>query len=334
MPAVHAFAATEPNGTFEPFTYELDELGPGEVDITVTSCGICHSDLSMLENAWGMSSFPFVPGHEVSGVVESIGEGVTHLEVGDKVGVGWHSGYCMSCEQCLNGHHNRCQSASATIVGRHGGFADRVRASAPSVVKLPEGVDPAKAGPLFCGGITVFNPFVQFSVSPTDRVAVLGIGGLGHLAIQFAHAWGCEVTALTSPGKEDEAREMGAHSVLNSRDPEAIKGAAGSFDLILSTINVNQDWNLYLDSLRPGGRLHILGAVMEPLNVGAMPLLFGQRSVSGSPVGSPATIGTMLDFSARHQIAPITEHFAMTEVNDAIEHLKEGKARYRIVLDR
>ena len=333
MPTVHAYAASDPSGDLEPYEYELPELGAGEVDISVSSCGICHSDLSMLENSWGISSFPLVPGHEVAGVIDSVGEGVRHLQPGDKVGLGWHAGYCMSCDQCLSGHYNRCSEAVGTIVGRHGGFADRVRASAASVVKLPDGIDPAKAGPLFCGGITVFHPLVQLGISPTDRVAVLGIGGLGHLAVQFASAWGCEVTALTSPGKEEEAREMGAHSVLNSRDPEAIRDSAGAFDLILSTINVNQDWNRYLDALRPGGKLHMVGAVLEPLNVGAMPLIGSERSVSGSPVGSPATLATMLDFASRHQIAPITEHFPMEEVNDAMKRLKEGKARYRIVLE-
>jgi uncharacterized zinc-type alcohol dehydrogenase-like protein len=334
MTTVHAFAATEPNGTLEPFEYELEDLNPGEVDIEVDSCGICHSDLSMLENGWGMSEYPFVPGHEVSGRIGAVGEGGGHLSVGDKVGLGWHAGYCMTCNSCLSGDHNMCASAAGTIVGRHGGFADRVRASAASVVKLPDGIDSGKAGPLFCGGITVFNPLVQFGISPTDRVAVLGIGGLGHLALQFANAWGCHVTALTSPGKEDEAKSMGAHETLNSRDPESIASAAGQFDLILSTINVPQDWDAYLQALIPRGRLHVVGAVLEPLNVGAMSLIASQRSVSGSPVGSPATIRTMLDFAARHEIAPVTEHFPMENVNDAMEHLRSGNARYRIVLDR
>ncbi len=334
MTTVHAFAATDKNGLFEPFEYELGDLAPGQVDIEVDSCGICHSDLSMLENEWALTTYPFVPGHEASGRIAAIGDGVTHLAVGDRVGLGWHSGYCMTCDQCMTGNHNRCATAEATIVGRHGGFADRVRAFASSVVKLPEGLDPSKAGPLFCGGITVFNPFVKLGIKPTDSVAVLGIGGLGHLALQFANAWGCHVTALTSPGKEEEAISMGAHETLNSRDPDSIKSAVGQFDVILSTINVSQDWNAYLDALKPEGKLHILGAVLEPLNIGAMPLLFGQKSVSGSPVGSPATIGTMLDFAARHEIEPVTEHFPMDRVNDAMDLLRSGKARYRIVLDR
>lgn len=334
MPTVHAYAATRENGVLEPFEYELGPLGPQDVDITVESCGICHSDLSMLENAWQMSSYPLVPGHEVSGRVAAVGELVKHLQVGDRVGLGWHAGYCMTCDQCMNGHHNRCAQATGTIVAHHGGFADLVRAQAASVVKLPDEVESRTAGPLFCGGITVFNPMVQFGLSPTARVGVVGIGGLGHLALKFSRAWGCHVTALTSEGKLEEAKSLGAHETINSRDPEAVKAAAGRFDLLLVTVNVAQDWNAYLDTLRPEGRLHLVGAVLEPLDIGAMPLISVQRSVSGSPVGSPGTIATMLDFAGRHAIAPVTEHFPMERVNDAIEHLRSGKARYRVVLDR
>jgi uncharacterized zinc-type alcohol dehydrogenase-like protein len=333
MTTVHAYAASEAGGPLEPFEYELGALGPHDVDIQVTSCGICHSDLSMLENEWGMAAYPFVPGHEVAGKIKAVGELVTHLQVGDAVGLGWHAGYCMRCAQCLGGDHNLCTTASSTIVGRHGGFADLVRAEAASVIKLPDGIDPAKVGPMFCGGITVFNPMVQHDLSPTASVGVIGIGGLGHLALKFANAWGCHVTAFTSPGKVEEAKQMGAHDTLNSRDPEDVKKAAGRFDLILCTINVKQDWNTYIDALKPKGKCHVLGAVLEPLDLAAFPMILGQKSVSGSPVGSPATINKMLDFSARHGIEPVTEHFPMAKVNDAMAHLKAGKARYRIVLD-
>ena len=332
---VKAFAATEANGTFEPFEYELGAIGPQDVDISVEHCGICHSDLSMLENAWGMTQYPFVPGHEVSGTVAAVGERVTHLSVGDKVGLGWHAGYCMMCPSCLSGDHNMCATAAGTIVGRHGGFADTVRAEAASVFKLPDGVDVRDAGPLFCGGITVFNPLVQHELSPTASVAVIGIGGLGHMALRFMRAWGCHVTAFTSnDSKRQEAMSMGAHDTINSRDPEAIAAAAGRFDLIISTVNVKLDWNGYVNTLKPRGRLHIVGAVLEPLDLAVFPMLVGQRSVSASPVGSPATIARMLEFAARHEIKPTTEHFPMSKVNEAMDHLRAGKARYRIVLDR
>ncbi len=305
MTTVHAYAAMETNGLLEPFEYELGPIGPYDVDIDVENCGICHSDLSMLENAWAMTQYPFVPGHEVSGKVSDVGEHVKHLEVGDRVGLGWHAGYCMICPECLSGHHNMCSSASGTIVERHGGFADKVRAQAASVIKLPDGLDARSAGPLLCGGITVFNPLVQFNISPTASVGVIGIGGLGHMALKFMRAWGCHVTAFTSSeSKHQEAVEMGAHDTVNSRDPDAIMAAAGRFDL-----------------------------VMDPLDLDVVPLLFGQRSVSSSPVGSPGTIAKMIDFAARHTIKPITEHFNLNQVNEALDHLRSGKARYRIVLD-
>lgn len=335
MTIVHAYAATEVDGAFEAFEYELGEIGPGEVEISVESCGICHSDLSMLEDAWGITQFPFVPGHEVIGVISAVGDQVSHLSVGDHVGLGWHSGYCMTCDQCLDGHHNLCQTAEPTIVGRHGGFADKVRAHAASVAKLPDVLDAKTAGPLLCGGMAVFNPLVQAEMSPTGSVGVIGIGGLGHLALKFARAWGCDVTAFTSSeSKQEEALSLGAHETINSRDPEAIKAVAGRFDLLLSTVNVNLDWNSYISTLKPRGRLHMLGAVTEPLDLNLIPMMFNQLSVSSSPVGSPATIRKMLEFAARHNVTPVTEHFSMSRVNDAFEHLREGKARYRIVLDR
>ncbi len=335
MTEVHALAADAPGGELRAFTYELGPLGPEQVDIAVAHCGICHSDLSMLDDEWGMSAYPLVPGHEVVGTVAAKGERVTRLELGQTVALGWHSGYCDTCRQCLAGRHNVCADAEMTIVGRHGGFADRVRARATSVLPLPEGVDPASAGPLLCGGITVFNPLLQFDVKPTDRVAVIGIGGLGHLALQFMRAWGCEVTAFTSSaGKRAEARSLGAHDTIDSRDPDALAAAAGRFDLVLSTVAVKLDWNAYLETLRPHGRLHLVGVTTAPLDLSLVPMLFGQRSVSSSPVGAPATIATMLDFAARHGIAPVVERFAMDRANEALAHLRAGDARYRVVLDR
>jgi uncharacterized zinc-type alcohol dehydrogenase-like protein len=179
----------------------------------------------------------------------------------------------------------------------------------------------------------VFNPLLEAGVRPTDRVGVIGIGGLGHMALQFFNKWGCDVTAFTSSAsKSDEARTMGAHHVIDSRSSEALAKAAGSFDFIISTVNATLDWNAYLGALAPKGRLHIVGAVPEPLAIPAFSLLVGQRSVGGSPSGAPATVSTMLDFCARHNIAPITEEFPMSKANEALAHLAAGKARYRIVL--
>ncbi len=332
---IKAYAATEAGGPLKPFEYDPGPLGRQEVELDVEYCGICHSDLSMLNNEWGMSQYPLVLGHEVVGIINSIGEDVKHLKVGDRVGLGWHSGYCGTCSPCLTGDQNLCLTHQGTIVGRHGGFAEQVRAQAAATVKLPEGLDVAGAGPLLCGGITVFNPLVQFGLKPTARVGVIGIGGLGHMALQFLRAWGCEVTAFTSSdAKIKEALEMGAHRTVNSRDSKALAAEVGRFDLILSTVNVKLDWNAYMGALKPRGRLHLVGATLEPLDIGVFSLIGGQKEVSGSPVGSPAVIAEMLEFAARHGIKPVVEIYPMDQVNEAMDRLRSGKARYRIVLTR
>lgn len=332
--SIKAFAALQKGGPLQPYEFDPGPLGPEQVEIAVTHCGICHSDISMIDNEWGMSGFPLVPGHEIAGTVVSMGEQVKGLKIGQRVGVGWNSGSCMACHQCLSGDHNLCASAEGTIVKRHGGFADRVRAHWAWAVPLPDKLDSANAGPLFCGGATVFNPIVQFAVKPTDRVGVIGIGGLGHMALQFLNKWGCEVHAFTSSDtKRDEALKLGAHAVVNSRDSSTMKKIAGSLDFVISTVNVPLEWEAVIDTLAPRGRLHVVGAVLEPIPVAAFSLITAQRSISGSPVGSPATIATMLEFCARHEIAPVIETFPLSRVNDALQHLRDGKARYRIVLE-
>lgn len=334
MTAIRGFAAKAAGARLEPHEYDPGPLGPEEVEIRVTHCGICHSDLSMIDNEWGISAYPLVAGHEAVGRITATGSDVTHLEAGQCVGLGWYAKSCMICPQCMAGDHNLCRAAEQTIVGRHGGFADRVRCHAAWAVPLPAGLDTAKAGPLFCGGITVFNPIVQCGVRPTNRAGVVGIGGLGHLALQFLRAWGCEVTAFSSSdSKRDEAMAMGAHRVINSRDPGQVRAVAGQLDFILVTVNVALDWDAYLAALAPRGRLHIVGAVLEPIPVHVFPLIMGQKAISASPLGSPATTALMLDFCARHGIAAVTEAFPLTRVNDALDHLRAGRARYRVVLE-
>lgn len=330
-----AFAAFEPKGELRPFEYEPGPLKSDEVEIEVQYCGICHSDLSMIDNEWGMTQYPIVPGHEVIGKIANIGAKVKHLAMGQTVGLGWHAGYCNECASCLAGDHNLCTNAQATIIGHHGGFAEKVRAAANSVVPIPQGLDLETAGPLCCGGVTVFNPLVQFDIKPTDKVAVIGIGGLGHMALQFLNAWGCEVTAFTSSASKKKAvMDMGAHHTLNSRDAKEIQAAAGRFDFIISTVNVRLDWNLYLSTLKPRGRLHFVGATLEPLDINVFSLIGGQHSISGSPVGSRATIASMLAFSHLHHIKPVIEKFSFDAVNEAVARLRSGEAHYRVVLAR
>jgi uncharacterized zinc-type alcohol dehydrogenase-like protein len=331
---INAFATMEAAGQLQKFEYDPGPLFSTEVEIDVEYCGLCHSDISMIDNDWGRSRYPLVPGHEVIGTVAMVGAGVTTLVAGDVVGLGWHSEYCMTCGTCMSGDHNLCLSARPTIVGRHGGFADKVRASAASVVKLPAGIDKASAGPLFCAGITVFNPLVQFDIQATDKVAVIGIGGLGHLALKFLNSWGCEVTAFTSnETKKQQAIDMGAHHTIDSTNPDEIARYASSFDLIISTADVKLDWSGYLSTLKPKGRLHFVGIPLQPLDIGVISLLRGQKSVSASPVGSPETIAKMLDFAAFHDIKPVVEEYPIARINQAVERLRSGAARYRIVLN-
>jgi alcohol/geraniol dehydrogenase (NADP+) len=329
-----AYAAPEKGKPLAPFEFDPGPLGDEQVEIKVSHCGICHSDLSMLDNEWGMSVYPFVAGHEVVGTIVAAGNQVKRVKVGDSVGLGWFSGSCMACPPCLAGDHNLCTTAESTMIGRYGGFADRVRCHWLWASPLPSALDPAKAGPLFCGGITVFNPIVQCGVQPTQRVGVIGIGGLGHMALQFLNKWGCEVVAFTSSdSKRQDALKFGAHDTVNSRDSAQMKMLAGSLDFILVTANVTLDWPVIIDSLAPKGRLHVVGAVLEPIPVAAFSLLSGQKTISGSPLGSPATTAKMLAFCARHGIAPTIEKYPMSRVNEALEHLRAGKARYRIVLE-
>lgn len=334
MNKIRAWAAMAAGQALQRFDYDPGPLGEEEVEVAVEHCGICHSDLSMIANDWRFASFPLVPGHEIVGRVVALGARAKGLALGQQVGIGWTAVSCMHCAPCLGGDQHLCSQAHGVIVNHHGGFADRVRAHWAWTLPLPSGLKPETAGPLFCGGITVFAPLLEFDIAPTSRIGVVGIGGLGHMALRFARAWGCEVTAFTSSAaKHDEAKALGAHRVVSSRDAAQLAALAGSLDLVIVTANVPLDWAAILATLAPKGRLHFVGAVLEPIALQAFSLIGGQKSVSGSPTGSPTAIARMLDFAARHGIAPQVERFPMSRVNEALDHLRAGKARYRIVLD-
>ncbi|MEJ7642266.1 MAG: NAD(P)-dependent alcohol dehydrogenase [Candidatus Nitrosocosmicus sp.] len=329
---IQGYAASKTGEKLEPFEYELGPLKPDEIEINVEYCGICHSDLHMLKNEWGITQYPLVPGHEIVGKVSAIGDIVKHLKVGQYVGLGWNARSCLICDQCLGGHHNRCLSGEDVIVGRHGGFADKVRCQGLWAFPLPNNINIKTAGPLFCGGITVFNPIIQNNINSTSNVAVVGIGGLGHMALKFLNAWGCEVTAIsTNPDKERAAREYGASHFLNSKNHDSLENSANRFDMVLVTSNADLDWDAYINTLRPGGKLHIVGAASQ-VKATVSALISNEKSFGGSPTGSPSTIAKMLNFCNRHNIEPVIEEFPLSKVNEAMAHLESGKARYRIVL--
>lgn len=326
--AVHAAGAE-----LLPFKYEPAKPGSQEVEIAITHCGICHSDIHLISNDWGISQYPFIPGHEIIGTVSAKGSDVRGLEIGQRVGLGWQSNSCGRCEWCLKGLENLCPESEGTCVHRHGGYATGVRANSRFVVPIPDALPSEQAAPLLCGGITVYNPMRIHGIGPSSRVGVVGIGGLGHIAVQFARVFGAEVTAFsTTAEKEAEARAMGAHHFVNSRDTKAMKDMASGLDFILTTVNADQDWATYLHALRPTGNLAFVGVPPSPLSLSAFQLISGQRTISGSPIGPPACLREMLEVAARHGVKATTECFPMAKANEAIEKVKKSKVRYRAVL--
>jgi uncharacterized zinc-type alcohol dehydrogenase-like protein len=329
---VKAYAAKGPKQPLEPFEYEPGPLGPHEVEVKVSHCGICHSDLAMIDNDWGFSAYPLVPGHEVIGTVAAVGSDVDALKVGQRVGVGWSCNSCGRCEWCVKGLETFCAQNQGTIVHHHGGWAETVRAHWKFAVPIPGALESSVAGPLMCAGATVFAPMIHYGVDATMKTAVVGIGGLGHLAVQFLSAFGCEVTAIsTTHAKDEEARQMGASHFIATKGTDELKKAANRFDFILSTVAVDLPWAEYVAALRPQGRLCLVGVPDADLKIPPFPLL-PEKSVCGAAVGSPSDTATMLEFAARKEVRPIVEYFPMPEVNKAVDHLRAGKARYRIVL--
>jgi uncharacterized zinc-type alcohol dehydrogenase-like protein len=333
MSQIQGLAAHAAGAELLPFHYDPGRLGSDEVEIAITHCGVCHSDLHLIANDWGVSQFPFIPGHEIIGTVSAVGSRVKTLKAGQRVGLGWQSNSCGQCEWCTRGLENLCPNNESTCVHRNGGYADSIRANSRFVIPIPEALASENAAPLLCAGITVYNPMRIHGVNPSSRVAIIGIGGLGHLAIQFARAFGAQVTAFsTSADKEEEARALGAHNFVNSRESKAMKEVAGTQDFILSTANADQDWGSYIQILRPTGTLCFVGVPPSAVALQAFPLISGQRSISGSPIGPPSRLREMLDVAARHGVMAKTEAFPMAKANEAIDKVKKNKVRYRAVL--
>lgn len=331
---IHAYAAMQAGEKLIPYQFDAGELLPHQVEVKVEYCGLCHSDLSVINNEWKNSIFPAIGGHEIIGTISKLGSEAKGLHIGQRVGIGWTAESCQHCDPCVSGQAVLCGESKATIIGHAGGFADKVRAGWQWIIPFPENLDPKSAGPLLCGGITVFDPLLKHQIQAVHHVAVIGIGGLGHMAIKLLKAWGCEITAFTSNlDKTEELKTMGADHVINSRDDAAIKSQYGKFDLLLSTVNVSLNWKAYLNTLAPNGTIHMLGMVLEPIQISAGTLIGGAKSITGSPTGSPFALRQLLEFAARKNIAPQIEVYPMSKINDAIERLHSGKARYRIVLE-
>lgn len=331
---VNAFAAAEVRGSLSPFSYEVDRLDSHEVLIEVTHCGICHSDIHLVDNDWRSSSYPLVPGHEVVGVVREMGSAVRFLSLGDRVGVGWQAGACLECDACVSGQENLCRDNVATAVGRHGGFGDRLVVDSRFAFRIPQSLDSAGAAPLLCGGITVYSPLHRYRVRAWHKVGVVGIGGLGHMALQFARAFGSEVTAFSSTAeKEAEAKSLGAKHFVHTRAPQWDRPIRNSLDFILVTATADLDWKPYVKALKPNGALCFLTGESSNIDVPVSMLLNGQKTLSGSIIGGRAIMREMLEFAARHGVEAQTEVMPMREVNAALEKVRRNAARYRMVLE-
>jgi len=333
MSEIHGLGVHAAGAQLLAFKYDPGALRADEVEIKISHCGVCYSDIHLIDNDWGMSKYPFIPGHEIVGTVVAVGSGVKDRTMGERVGVGWQADSCGICEWCRRGEEHLCAKSQPTCVGRNGGYADKIRVSSRFAVPVPAALESESAAPLMCAGITVYSPLRNYDVRPSSRVGVIGIGGLGHLGIQFAKAFGAEVTAFsTSKEKEAEARKLGAHHFVNTRDLAELKKVGGSFDLLLSTVSADQDWQAYVSALRPKGTLCVVGASPSPMQVSAFSLIGAQKAVSGSNIGSPRDMAEMLDVAARHGVKAVTEKFAMAKANDAIAKVKKSQVRYRAVL--
>jgi uncharacterized zinc-type alcohol dehydrogenase-like protein len=330
---IQALATNRIGQALESYEYVPKKLGPMDVEIRITHCGMCHTDLHLINNDFGLSSYPLVPGHEIVGVVTQIGNDVTALGSGQRVGVGWLAGACFTCEQCTAGHDNLCPNWQPTCLGREGGYASHIRVDSRLAFPIPEALASEHAAPLFCGGITVFGPLMRHGVAGSVRLGVIGIGGLGHIALQYGHALGCHVIAFsTSPAKAAEAQRFGANEFVATNEPGSLASRANSCDFLISTVSANVQWGDYLQVLRPGGKLCVVGVPDGDVRIPALPFIIGQKSVVSGCVGSRSEILAMLDFSARHRIAPQVEIFPMRDANRALERLRINEMRYRAVL--
>ncbi len=318
----------------EPFTYEPPELDENDVRVSVTHCGLCYTDVHAIDDYFGITDFPFVPGHEVVGHVSDVGPAVTGLKKGDRVAIGWQGRSCMRCEWCLKGEEHLCKDVAENGSWTpYGGFSSSIGVDSRFAYPLPETMPSEAAAVLVCAGITVYSPLQSYATGPSRKVGVIGVGGLGHLAILFAHALGCEVTAISSsPRKEEEALALGADHFIVSGDHDRLEQPQVSFDLLLYTAHAETDWTSLLFALKNNGRLVMVGFSPVPVKFEPLELVVHQQSITGSFIGSRAAMREMLLFAEAKDIKPKVELMPMRQVNEAIRRLKENKVRYRIVL--
>ena len=328
----YSYILDNPSLDFKKNIKKIEKILSNEILVKVDYCGICHSDLHMALNDWGMTTFPFVGGHEVVGKIVEIGDQVKDIKTGDVIGIGWQSKSCNSCEMCESDHDNLCSSSTQTIVGRDGGFANYIKVDSSYAFKIPEALKPELAAPLMCAGITVYSPLSKYAKKGMN-IAIVGIGGLGHLAVLTAKAMGCNVTAIShSDSKKDFELSLGADNFINSSNGDDLAQAIGSFDFILSTVSSNIDWTAYINALKPLGCLCFVGISTETMNISNLQLVMGEKKLVGSAIGGKKKIAEMLNFMATNNVKPIIELFDITEIKKAFKKLENNELRFRAVL--
>jgi uncharacterized zinc-type alcohol dehydrogenase-like protein len=339
---VKAYSTASAQARLGPATISRREPGATDVKIDILYCGVCHSDLHFARNEWNFTQYPAVPGHEIIGRVTGVGPSVKKFKTGDLVGVGCLVDSCRTCPDCRNGLEQFCNSMVMTYGsedkhlggGTLGGYAQGIVVTEDFVLRIPANLNPAAAAPLLCAGITTYSPLRHWKVGPGQKVGVVGLGGLGHMGVKFARAFGANVVLFTtSPGKTEDAKRLGAHEVVISKDEKQMAAHAGSFDFILDTVSAKHDITAYINLLKRDGNLTLVGAPEKPLEVAAFPLIFKRRSFSGSLIGGLPETQEMLDFCGQHNITSDIEMIRMDQINEAYERMLKSDVKYRFVID-
>ena len=337
------YAAPSAKTKLAPFSFERREPKDHDVVIDIKFCGICHSDIHQARDEWGGSQFPMVPGHEIAGVVKQVGAKVKNFKVGDSVGVGCMVDSCRHCEHCEKDLEQFCQNGMTgtynsverdTKIPTQGGYSDKIVVDENFVLKIPKNLPLNAAAPLLCAGITLYSPLMHWKAGPGKKVAIIGLGGLGHMGVKLAHALGAEVTVLSqSLKKQDDAKRLGADHFYATSDPKTFQKLQNHFDLIINTVSAEMDWNQYLSLVKLDGSMVVVGVPEKPTPVSSFALIGGRRSLAGSLIGGIKETQEMLDFCGKHNIVCDIEVIPAEKINEAYERVLKSDVRYRFVID-
>ncbi len=337
-----AYAAHSAKAPLAPYTFERRAVGAGDVAIDIHYCGICHSDIHTVRDEWGEQKYPLVPGHEIVGVVKSVGAGVTKFKAGDLVGVGCMVDSCRKCPSCVEGLEQYCNTGMVGTYGSkqadgsitQGGYSSHIVVNEGYVLRMPTNLPLDAAAPLLCAGITLYSPLTHWGAGPGKKVAIVGLGGLGHMGVKLAHAMGAEVTVLShSANKKEEALKMGAKTFFSTAKPATFEMLNGHFDLIINTVSAEIDWNAYLRLLKRDGTMVVLGIPERAIPVHAFSLIMGRKKLAGSVIGGIKETQEMLDFCGKHNITCDIELIGGDKINEAYERVVKSDVRYRFVID-